>query len=210
MKAKKYYIIIFVFIFVVAMICACTNADKAPAELAVKTAEQAVSASKAEIGKIAPEEIAILESGLASAKDKLKKGEYKAALAEAHALINKTKDAIATVKAKDEATKAKLAELSKKWAELSENLPKIMETLQARVDKLSKIKKLPTKISSEQFAEVKSVLTAGKEDWLKVQESFKAGRIEEAVSSATSVKERLTKAMETLGIQAAASEAPKT
>jgi hypothetical protein len=207
---NKLFIIIFVFLFTTTMIVACTSADKEPAELAIKSAELTVNFARAEIGKVAPEEVAVLENSLTSAKDKLGKGEYKAALAEAHALINKTKDAISSVKAKAEAAKAKIAELNKKWAELNDNLPKMIDTLQAKIDKLSKIKKLPAKISSEQFAEAKAAFTTMKEDWIKIQQNFKEGKIEEAVSSATSAQERLVKVMETLGIQASTSEAPRT
>jgi hypothetical protein len=190
-----------ILLFTALTFTACTDADKAPAELAIQGAEQAVNAAKIEIGKIAPDEIAAIEKSLISAKEKMAKKEYKAALAEAQAIVNKTKDAIAAAKAKAEAAKAKLAELTKKWTEMSEGLPKMIEAVQSRVDILSKSKKLPKTLTADKFAEAKAGLSSAKEDWTKAQESFTAGKVEEAVSAATAIKEKATKAMDALGMQ---------
>jgi len=92
------------------------------------------------------------------------------------------------------------AELTAKWTILSAGVPKMVESLQSRVDILSQSKKLPASITAEKFAEVKSVLASIKEDWNKAQESFKAGEISDAVAVGTSVKDKLVKAMESLGM----------
>ncbi len=197
---KNFLSITVIILFSLLTTTACTNADKAPAELAVKSAEQAFNAAKAEITKNAPEEVKALESSLASTKEKLTKGEYKAALAEAHALINKIKDAVAMAKTKAEAAKAKLAELANKWTEFSENLPKMMDAIQTKVDKISKVKKLPANLSAAKLTEAKAGLASAKEDWAKAQESFKTGKLEEAVSLATSIKEKAASAMTILDI----------
>lgn len=189
-----------VLLFAVVTIMACSNAQKGPAELAVKAAEEAVSAAKTEIGEIAKDEITALESALASAKDKLSKGEFKDALAEAQAIAGKAKDVLAMAKAKLEATKAAAGELTQKWTDLSQGLPKMVEVLQSRVDILSQAKKLPAGLTTEKLAEAKSGLAAVKEDWAKAQESFKAGNLADAVSVASAVKEKAMKAMEALGM----------
>lgn len=91
-------------------------------------------------------------------------------------------------------------ELTAKWTILSAGVPKMVEAIQSRVDILSQSKKLPASITAEKFAEVKSVLASAKEDWNKAQESFKAGKINDAVAVGTSVKDKIVKAMETLGM----------
>lgn len=182
------------------MIMACSKAEKGPAELAVKAAEEAVNVAKTEVGKIAPDEVAALENALASAKDKFSKGDFKEALAEAQALAGKAKDVVAAAKAKAESAKAAAEELTKKWSELSQGLPKMVEVIQSRVDILSKAKKLPAGLTAEKLAEAKSGLAAAKDDWAKAQESFKAGNLADAVSVATAVKEKAVKAMEALGM----------
>lgn len=191
-----------ILLFTVLTLSACKDPDKVPAELAIQGAEQVVSAAKTEIGQIAPEEVQAVETALTAAKEKFAKGEYKAALAEAQAVVNKTTDVVNAAKAKAEAAKAKLAELTQKWTELSEGLPKMVEALQSRVDILSKSRKLPKTLTKEQFAEAKDGLAAATEEWNKAQESFKAGNLEEAISVATSVKDKASKAMEALGMTA--------
>lgn len=189
-----------ILIFAVFMIVACGKADKSAAELAVKSATEAISAAKTEIGKIAPDEVASLETALAAAKEKLDKGDYKAALDEAKGLVTKVNDVVAAAKAKKDAVLDKV-DLTKQWKDLSQGLPKMMSALQSRVDILSKSKKLPGDLTTEKFAEVKSELASAKEDWTKAQDSFKKGNVADAISSATAVKEKAVKAMETLGMK---------
>jgi hypothetical protein len=189
-----------ILIFAVFMIVACGKADKSAAELAVKSATEAISAAKTEIGKIAPDEVASLETALAAAKEKLDKGDYKAALDEAKGLVTKVNDVVAAAKAKKDAVLDKV-DLTKQWKDLSQGLPKMISALQSRVDILSKSKKLPGDLTAEKFAEVKSELASAKEDWTKAQDSFKKGNVADAISSATAVKEKAVKAMETLGMK---------
>ncbi len=172
---------------------ACGSRDKGPAELAIKAAEGAVSDAKAEAEKIIPDQVKALETALASAKDKLTKGNYKSALTEAQALAGKAKEVIAAAKAKKD-------ELTKKWTDLSQGLPKMVEAIQSRVDILSQASQLPAGLTAEKFAEVKSGLAAAKEAWGKALDTFKAGKVADAISMANSVKGSVVKIMETLGL----------
>lgn len=183
-------------LFILVMVMGCAD-EKGPAELAMKAAEQAVETTKAEAAKLVPEQVAALETAMASAKDKLAKGEYKAALTEAQGLVGKAKDVLAAAKAKKD-------ELSKKWTELTGEMPQMVEAIQGKVDDLSKLKKLPKNITAETLADAKSGLEAVKTDLAKAQESFKSGNIAEAIATATAVKEKAVKAMESLGISAPA------
>ena len=189
-----------ILLFAALMLVACGKADKSAAELAVNSATQAINTAKTEIGKIAPDEVASLETALAAAKEKLDKGDYKAALDEAKGLVTKVNDVVAAAKAKKDAVLDKV-DLTKQWKDLSQGLPKMMSALQSRVDILSKSKKLPGDLTTEKFAEVKSELASAKEDWTKAQDSFKKGNVADAISSATAVKEKAVKAMETLGMK---------
>ena len=191
---KKIFVSIVAILFVTVMFAACAD-EKGPAELAMKAAEQAVNTVKAEAVKFVPDQAAALESALASAKDKLAKGEYKAALTEAQSLAGKAKDVLAAAKAKKD-------ELTKQWTELSQGLPQMVEAIQNKVDVLAQAKKLPADMTAEKLAEAKTGLEAVKADWAKAQESFKSGNIADAISVANTVKEKAVKAMDTLGISA--------
>ena len=179
---RKYWGIAIAIICAAVMIMACGGKDKGPAELAMKAAEEAVSTAKTEAGKIVPDQISALERALASAKDKLAKGDFQGALVEAQGLVGKAKDVI-------EAAKAKKDELTR-----------MVAAVESRVGILSQAKKLPANLTAEALEETKSGLAAAKADWAKAQESFNSGNLAEAVSLANAVKDKAVKAMETLGL----------
>ncbi len=199
MKRNILIIVAAFFTFILLMAC---SSQKEPAQLAVQAAEQAVNATKVEAGKFAPEQMAALETALASAQDKMEKKEYEAALAEAQAIPAKAKDVLAAATAKKD-------ELTKKWTDLSQKVPQMVGAIQAKVDELSQLKpkKLPKDMTVEKLAEAKTALEAIKADFAKVQETFKAGNMADAIAAATPIKEKALKAMEALGI-APAPEVP--
>jgi hypothetical protein len=179
----------------IVILIACTS-YKEPAEQAIKAAEEAINATKAEAVKYVPDQVKSLESALAAVKDKFTKGDYEAAIKEAQSLVDKAKGVV-------EAAKAKKEELTKNWTDLSQGLTKMVEAIQNRVDVLSKSKKLPANLTAEKFAEAKSGLTAAKEEWAKALESFKSGNLTDAISVANSVKEKAVKTMEILRLSVA-------
>ena len=192
---KKIIVGLAVVLFVsMSFLMACSG-GKSAADLAIKTAEQAVNATKAEAVKIVPDQVKSLEDTMAAAKEKFVKGEYKAALEEATALAGKAKEVLAAAKAKKE-------ELTKKWTELSQGVPQMVADIQGKVDSLSKVKKLPASLTKEKFEEAKAGLASVKDEWTKAEESFKTGSFADAVSMATSVKDKAVKVMEALGISA--------
>ncbi len=192
---KRHIVGFTIVVFVSTMILvACGGGDKEPAELALKAAEEAFNASKAEAGKYVPDEVKSVEDGLAALKDKFAKGDYKAVVSEAQSLTDKAKGLLDTAKTKKE-------ELTKTWADLGQGVPKMVAAIQSRVDMLSKSKKLPAGLTADKFANAKSGLAAAKEQWAKALESFKSGNLADAVSAAKSVKEKAVVTMETLGMQ---------
>ena len=70
----------------------------------------------------------------------------------------------------------------------------------SKVDSLSKAKKLPASLTKEKFEEAKAGLASITDEWTKAQDSFKTGSFVDAVSMATSVKDKAVKAMEALGM----------
>jgi PBP1b-binding outer membrane lipoprotein LpoB len=190
---RRYMLVFVVMAFAGALVLSACSSGKAPAEEALKAAEQAVNGAKAEAAKIVPDQVKSLEGALSSAKDKFEKKDYKAALADAQAIPGKVKEVI-------DAAKAKKEELTKSWTNLSEGLPKMVEAIKSRVDILSKSKKLPANLPKEKFEEVKSGLGTALTDWAAAQDSFKTGNVGEAVSKANSIKEKAVQFMQTLGM----------
>jgi hypothetical protein len=171
---------------------ACAR-DKGPAELAIKAADEAINALKAEAVKYVPDQVKSLEGALAAARDKFAKGEYKAAAGEAQAITGKAKELLETAKIKKE-------ELTQAWTKLNEGIPKMAAAIQSRMDILSKSRKLPANLTAEKFSEAKSGFAAAKEEWAKALESSKAGNVADAVTMANSVKGKAVQIMETLGL----------
>jgi hypothetical protein len=202
MKKKIFYLAMTLFVFVSVFFLISCSGGKGPAEVAIKAADEAVNATKAEAAKIAPDEVKSLEDSLAVVKEKFVKKEYKAVLAEATSLAGKAKEVLAAAKVKKE-------ELTKKWTELSQGIPPMVADIQNKVDSLSKAKKLPASLTKEKFEEVKAGFASVKDEWEKVQQSFTSGNFADAVNVATSLKDKASKIMETLGINAtAATPAP--
>jgi hypothetical protein len=183
----------------VALLSACAR-DKGPAELAIKAAEEAVNQVRGEAAKYVPDEMKNLESALTAAKEKFNNKDYKAALAEAQGLVGKAKEVLTAANAKKDELIKKKDELTKSWTNLTTGLPRMIEAIQQRVDILSTAKKLPANLTKEKFEEVKLGLAATKVEWLKAQQSFSSGSLDDAVAMANSVKDKAVKAMETLGL----------
>ena len=191
---KKHYIsTILIMFFALAVMAGCNGGQKGPAQLAVKAAEDAGNAAKAEAGAFDPEQIAALESALAETKDKLARGEIKDALEEARGLVTKAKEVIAEAKAERD-------KLTQQWMDLSAELPKMVERIQARLDAISGSRKLPADMTRKKLAQARSGLEAAKEDWTRAQEYQQSGKLAEAVAAAVAAEGHSVKTMKILGL----------
>jgi hypothetical protein len=167
---------------------ACAS-QKAPAEAALKVADDAFAAAKPEAAKFVPDQVKGVEDAIAAAKDSFAKGDYQAALTAATALPAKISDLA-------KAAADKKAELMKSWEGLSAGLPAVVTAIQSRVDILSKAKKLPAGMDKAAFEGVKTGLDSMKQDWSAATTAFGAGNVTDAIAKATAVK---AKAVEVLG-----------
>ena len=180
-------------VLAVAVLLVGCGTDKGPAEQAIKAAEDAFNAAKAEAVKYVPDQAKAVESAIAAVKDKFSKNDYKAALTEAGAIPGKVKEMTAAASAKKE-------ELTKTWGGLSEGLPKVVEAIQSRVDILSKAKTLPANMTAGKLEQAKAGLDAIKQEWGKAQESFKSANLMDAVAKAGGVKAKAKDVLEALGM----------
>lgn len=184
--------------YALALACAATlacNSGKAPAEAAMKLAEEAVNGARTEAANLVPDDMKSLSDDLNVAKDAMAKGDYKAALASASSIQQKANDVIAKAKAKKD-------ELTKSWAEMSDSLPKMMDAIKSRVDILSQAKKLPAGMDAAKLASAKDGLAAATTAWGQAQDAFKAGNWTDAMAKASDVKAKATEVMATLGMDA--------
>jgi len=172
---------------------ACSSA-KAPAEQALKAAEDALNAGKADAMKYIPEQVKSAEDALKTAKDAFAKKDYPAATAAAN-------DVAAKVKGFAAAVATKKAELTKAWEAQSQLLPNMIASIKSRVDVLSKSKKLPANLDKAKFEGAKNGLAEIDKAWGEASSAFKEGGLADALAKAKSVKEKAVEIMTTLGMQ---------
>ncbi len=184
--------------YALALVCAATlacNSGKAPAEAAMKLAEEAVAGAQTEAANLVPDDMKSLSDDMAAARAQMDKGDYKTALASAQAIQQKANDVLAKAKTKKD-------ELTAAWGQLSDSVPKMIDAVKSRVDILSQSKKLPKGMDAAKLASAKDGLAAATAGWGEAQEAFKAGKWSDAIAKGTSVKEKATEVMATLGMQA--------
>jgi len=187
------YLSIIVAVLFAFSLAACSS-GKAPAEQAIKAAEEAFNAAKGEAVKYVPDQVKAVEDALNAAKDSFAKKDYAAATSAATSVAAKAKELVAAAAAKKD-------ELTKSWGDLSGGLPQMLDAVKSRVDILSKSKKLPANLDKEKFEGAQSGLAEANKTWDEANSAFKEGNLAAAVAKATAVKEKASEIMATLGMQ---------
>ncbi len=181
------------------LLVACAS-QKGPAEQAVANAESALSAVADQAQKYVPDQLAAVQAQIASAKDSLAKGDYKAVLAAAPAItaaIGSLKDA-AAAKAAD--AEAALSKAKDAWSSVSTDTPKMVEAIQSRVDMLSKSHHLPANVTKDSLAAAKSGLDSIKATWADASAAATSGDYTGAMAKAQAVKDKAAEIMKSLGM----------
>ena len=193
MKLMKRILSVAVAVVFAVALGACSSA-KAPAEQAIKAAEEALNASKAEAMKYIPDQVKSVEDALKAAKDSFAKGDYAGAASAATAVTSKAKDLAS-------ATAAKKAELTKDWEEQSAGLLKAIDDIKGRIATLSKSKKLPKGLDKAKLESAKSGLEEISMGWDDANKAFQQGSLADALAKAKGAKEKAAEVMSILGMK---------
>lgn len=191
--SKKLILVITAIVCCFALL-ACSTA-KAPAEAAIKAADEAIAGVRPEASIYVPDQLKAVEDSLAAAKESLQKKEYQQALTGAKDLPGKAKDLATAVASKKD-------ELSKSWQDMSGGLPGMVEAIQKRVDILSKSRKLPAGLTKDTFESAKASLATITQTWTEASNAFSSGNLMDAVTKASAVKEKAAEIMNSLGMKA--------
>ncbi len=181
------------------IVVGCAN-QKEPAMKMVADAEAALAGFKDDAAKYLPTELSGVEANVASLKDNIAKGDFKAVLTGAPQVmtaINSLKDAVAAKKSEVEAA---MAAAATEWTSMSADLPKMVEAIQSRVDILGKAKKLPKNLTQEAFDSAKSGLDSMKSTWADASSAFSSGDAVSAVEKAKGVKAKGEEVLKLLGM----------
>jgi PBP1b-binding outer membrane lipoprotein LpoB len=181
------------------LIAGCQN-QRAPAEQAVASAESSLTNVRDMSMRYAPDQLQAVDAQLASAKDKLAKGDYKGALADIPAInsaINNLRD---TATAKQQEAQAANDKAKEAWGPLSTDVPKMVDALQSRVDILSKSHHLPKGVTKDTLAAAKSSVDSMKTAWTDASTAATSGDYTTAVSKGEAVRDQASQVMHSLGM----------
>jgi hypothetical protein len=169
------------------VLTACAN-QKEPAEKAVAQVEASLATFKGDAEKYAADELRGVEESIARLKGELASKNYKA-------VVMQTPNVASTVAAlKDTVAKKKaeademLAAAQQEWTDLSTSVPEMVTRLQAKVDSLSKSRKLPKGLDKAGFESAKTEFEALKSSWAEAGAEFSSGMVADAVRRARAAK----------------------
>lgn len=183
-----------------ALVLACTDANKLPAEAALKAAEAAAASAGEVAAKYLPEQTQELQKALADAKELAAKKDYKGALAAAQAIPPKAQQLLAAATAKkDELLKKE--QLAKTFAEASAAIPNLLSALRSRLDILSQSKKLPAGLTKDSLAQAQEGAAQIESGLGAAQAQAQGGDYEGALAKVGELKTRGLELMQSIGMQ---------
>ena len=167
-------------------VVACAN-QMEPAQQALSRAEAAVNAAAPDAGKYQPEQLASVQSRLASLKSAFDKKDYQTVLTDAPTLEKDANDlAQSAANKKTEVVTA----LETRWSELAGSVTKEMDAVKTRVDELGK-PKARRLAKGVDLASAKTNLADADTLWQQAQASHTAGDLAKALDSARDAKGKL-------------------
>jgi len=162
------------FALLALMAAPAATCSKAPAEAALKAADQAVAPARTEGEKFAPERLKALMDAAKSAHERFARGDYAAAKASADAVVADAQDV-------EKAAAAKKERVTKAWGDLHAQVPAMGDTVRARVDELAAMKKLPKGFDLARLEDAKARLAAFDQAWGDAAAAAQSGDVIPAV-----------------------------
>jgi hypothetical protein len=190
----------FIALAAAVILAACAN-QKEPAEQAVAKVDASLNEVRADAQKYAADQLQAVDTSVNRLKDNLSKQDYRAVVMGAPSVqseVDALKEKVATAKADAEAT---LAAAQTEWNDLSASVPPMVEKLQARVDQLSKTRKLPKGMDKAAFENAKTNFESLKNEWTEAGSEFASGQAASAVRKARSAKAKAEELINTLEVK---------
>lgn len=173
---------------------ACSGARGA-AEAAIAAADSALANIGPEAARVVPDQLKPLQDAVAAAKDSAAARAWQGALALATDIPTRANDlAQAIVKEK--------ADITEEINTLNAAMPRNLAAVKTKIDQLSRSRRLPRGLSAETFDSVKTIHAEGVEEWPRIMTAFNAGNLSDAITRATALKLKVSRAMEAVGLVA--------
>jgi hypothetical protein len=179
--------VLIAFVAGTALLTGCAKQSK-PAHEALEKIEKSLDDVKADAAKYAPDGLKGVETQLANLKQSYDAKDYENVLAGTPQLekaVDSLKAAVTSGKAH---ARAALASAKTEWEGLSAEVSQQVDSIQARIDELSKQKRLPWGIKKEEFEGSKSAFESMKAQWADATAEYKKGDAIEANTKAKTAK----------------------
>lgn len=186
--------------FAAALLIQGCAGQKEPASQAVASIEASLDGVRVDASKYAADQLQEVDASVASLKESLGKGDYKAVLANAPTISGQVAALKDSVAAKKSEAEAAMAAATQEWESLSADVPQMIAAMQSRVDVLAQAKKLPKNLSADAFKAAQEGLSTVKTAWADATASFGSGNAVAAVSKAREAKQKAAEVMQSLGM----------
>jgi hypothetical protein len=181
------------------IVLGCTS-QKEPAERAVANIGAALGTVHDAAAKYAPDGLQSVDAQFATLKDSLSRGDYKKVLADAPAVTTAVANLQQTAIAKQEEADTKLAQTKQQWRKLSADVPKMVAAIRARVEELSKSRRLPKGVSKASFESGKASLESLNSTWTESTSAVANEDYAGGVAKGQAAKDKATEIMHELGM----------
>jgi len=200
MKLKSSFAGFLTFVLAAALLAGCAN-QKEPAQKAIADIEAAVAAAGPDAMQYIPDQVEAVTTQVADLKSRFDQKDYKGVLAAAPAVLTQAQGlSAAAASAKQAADAAALEAFNAEWTTLAADVPAQLAAVTKRVEMLSKSKKLPKGLDAAAFEAAKAGTDDATTLWSQAMTAQAAGNMEQAVTTARQVKEKLNAAMASLGM----------
>ena len=166
---------------VALLLGACSN-QMEPAQQAIAGIGSAVASASPDAAKYIPDELATVQAKLAELKAAFDKKDYVGVVAGAPAVLTAAQNLLGDAALKKEAV---IKAMGSEWTSLAATVPALVAAVGKRVTALGKSAHLAAGMD---LAAARTNLADGTALWSKAQAAFAAGNVEEAVTTAKSVK----------------------
>jgi hypothetical protein len=166
--------------------------DKEFAETAIAIAEREEAPIRVEALKLVPAEVSAVDSELARARDRLERGDYRAAMKLAETAASEARGL-------EPAVDRRRTALTHTYQELAARVPAALTTLEIRLDSLARSRSLPPGLSRDSVARLRTGFPDLAAGWREAADLFSAGELELAARRGAEVDTRIATLLGNLG-----------
>jgi len=168
--------------------------EKGSAEQAIAAVDSTMQTVAADAQAYAPDLYAAAGAKVAAAREDFAAGNYADALAKAQEAATEAGGLGAAITARKD-------ELSAAWTAMSDSLPGMVQAIQARVDELSRMRRLPAGVTAQALDGAKATVQEMTATWGQATAAYGNGNLAEAATLGMTVKTKAAEAKTALGMK---------